>query len=297
MHCLNVKLTYDCSNRCSFCFSSHLHSLQPSSSSILSAIEEGSSKGCRELVLSGGEPTLVPDSVVSAMENAERLGYTKYIVQTNGFGLASKESMLFRFLASFSRRSEVCVSFSIHGHTAETHDAMCSNRGAFKSLLNAVRNISGTDCRIYTNTVVSSLNMSHLREIAELVLPFNPNIIQFAMMHLESPSPLATRLVETAQAIRCLGRTGLVPESILRTEGIPFCLMHGFEHCVGESYWPNQLDLLTCNDKYLEDFSQIDSGMRWKAPNCGRCIMNCICPGIWKEHAREFCDANIRPIA
>jgi hypothetical protein len=263
----------------------------------MSAIEEGSSKGCRELVLSGGEPTLVPDSVVSAMEHAERLGYTKYIVQTNGFGLKSNESMLFRFLASFSKRSEVCVSFSIHGHTAETHDALCSNSGAFESLLNAIWNISETDCRIYTNTVVSSTNISHLREIAELVLPFKPAIIQFAMMHLESPLPLATGLVETAKAVCCLGRNGLVPESILRTEGIPFCLMHGFERCVGESYWPNQLDLLTGNDKYLEDFSQLDSGMRWKSPICRRCIMNCICPGIWKEHVREFRDANIRPIA
>ncbi len=297
MHCLNVKLTYKCSNQCRFCFSSYLHSVQPSKDSILSAVEEGYSKGCRELVLSGGEPTLVPDLVVAAMETAERLGYIKYIIQTNGFGLASNETQLLGFLASFSKRYEVCVSFSIHGHTAEIHDAMCSNSGAFESLLNAVRNISKTDCRIYTNTVVSSLNMSHLREIAELVLPFNPTILQFAMMHLKSPSPLATGLVETAQAIRRLVQGRLIPESILRTEGIPFCLMHGFEHCVGESYWPNQLDLLTCNDKYLEDFSQLDSGMRWKAPNCRRCIMNCICPGIWEEHAREFRDANIHPIA
>lgn len=297
MRCLNVKLTYCCSNRCRFCFSSYLHSLQPSIDSILSAIEEGYSKGCRELVLSGGEPTLVPDLVAAAMEKAKQLGYTKYIVQTNGFGLASNKTQLLDFLASFSTRYEVCISFSIHGHTEETHDAMCSNSGAFESLLNAVRNISKTNCRIYTNTVVSSLNISHLHEIAELILPFNPTILQFAMMHLKSPSPLATGLVEAAQAIRCLGWNRLVPESILRTEGIPFCLMHGFEHCVGESYWPNQLDLLTGNDKYLEDFSQLDSGMRWKSPTCRRCIMNCICPGIWKEHAHEFLDTNIHPIA
>lgn len=297
MHCLNLKLTYKCTNQCSFCFASHLSNTNMSLDGLLSAIDLGYSHGCRELVLSGGEPTLVPDVITKIMTKAQKLGYRKFIIQTNGSGL-SCNSDLYKFLKNFSehnKRSNVCVSFSIHGPNATIHDAMCNSLGAFSKLLDAIDKISLTNCGIYTNTVVSNLNIDILDEIAKLIMPYRPEVLQFSMMHLSYPSKLSTGIIETALAIRKL--KNIVPVNILRTEGIPYCLMHGLEECVGESFWPEELDLYNQNNSYKNDFKQLDSGMRWKSELCTRCVMNDVCMGIWKEHIKQFIEAGIKPIA
>ena len=295
MRCLNLKLTYKCSNRCSFCFSSHLADTEMSLNGLVSAVQSGYYRGCRGLVLSGGEPTLVPDAIMEIMTVAVKLGYRKFIIQTNGSGI-SCNSILCRFLTDFSALNnvDVCVSFSVHGPNAEIHDSMCRTREAFSKLLDAIKKIASTRCVIYTNTVVSRLNIDCLEEIAGMILPFSPKVLQFSIMHLPKPSELSTGLVETALAIRQL--KDVVPIDTLRTEGIPYCLMHGMERCVGESYWPEELDLYNQNDSYKDNFKQLDSGMRWKSQACIKCVMNEMCMGIWKEHIEQFLEENIKPI-
>ena len=297
MHCLNLKLTYECTNQCSFCFSSHLVGQEMSIEGLESAVESGYLRGCRELVLSGGEPTLVADVLMRIMELARTLGYKKFIIQTNGSGLSDK-SRLCEFLADFTadkRSPNVCISFSVHGHNADIHDSISRTPGAFEKLIDAIKKISSTNCEIYTNTVVTRSNIDYLGQIAEMLLQYKPTVLQFSMMHLSTPSKLTTGLIETALAIRKLKDS--VSTDILRTEGIPYCLMYGMEGCVGESFWPEKLDLYTKDNSHKYNFKQLESGMRWKSSLCSQCIMDEMCMGLWKEHAEEFLEANIKPIA
>lgn len=260
---------------------------------LLDAIKQGRRNGCTELVISGGEPTLLPDVIEKILVYSQGQGYQKYIIQTNGSGL-SENRHLVAVLDEMAQEKEVCISFSIHGHNAKIHDQMCQTEGAFEKLMRAIENISSTKCRIYTNTVISRLNISNLDKIAKKILPFKPEIMQFAMMHLEESNQLQTGLIESALAVRQL--KNIVASDILRTEGIPYCLMYGMEKCVGESYWPAALDLYNKNDDYMNNFDQLEYGMRWKSTNCKNCIMNEICAGIWKEHAAEFMRENIKII-
>ena len=295
MHCLNLKITYQCTNHCSFCFASHLTEERISADGLTIGLRDGYSKGCRELVLSGGEPTQYPELMMHMLSLASELGYEKYIIQSNGSGF-SDNPRLIKFISDFSSTREVCVSFSVHGATAEVHDEMCSKNGAFLKLIDGMRKVKQfTACSIYTNTVVSRINIRHLKDVAKLILPFQPAVLQYSMMHLSSPSELSTGLLESAMAIREVAPS--IPVEILRTEGIPYCLMHGYERCVGESYWPDKLDLYNKDNDYRSDFKQLDVGMRWKHSKCLKCIMNSLCMGIWKEHAQEFIDAGIRPIS
>lgn len=260
---------------------------------LIKAIIDGKKNGCNELIISGGEPTLFPDVIIKLLIVAEEYGYQKYIIQTNGSGLANNFSLV-SFLNDLSKTKEICISFSIHGHCSDIHDNMSSCEGAFDLLIKAMENVKKTSCKIYTNTVVSSLNIKHLKEIALLISSYKPDIMQFSMMHLDAPNELTTKLVDTANAIHEL--TSIVSKDVLKTEGIPFCLMYGIEECVGEAYWPESLDLYNKNDDYMHDFNQLDYGMRWKAENCHNCIMNEICNGIWKEHTDEFLSSDIHPI-
>ena len=77
MHCLNLKLTYDCTNDCAFCFSSYMKNETLSFSSLLNTIEKGYRNGAREIVLSGGEPTIHEEKFLKCLELADSLGYEK----------------------------------------------------------------------------------------------------------------------------------------------------------------------------------------------------------------------------
>lgn len=294
MRCLNLKLTYACTNCCSFCFSSYLKDEVIGEAGLLREVEDGYRRGCRELVLSGGEPTLRPDVLRNVMEHADEVGYQKYIIQTNGSGFADHTDLI-PMLKKFSEKTDVCISFSVHGHTAQIHDEMSQTSGAFEKLMRAICRVQNeTSCSIYTNTVMSRTNLPWLQDLALMLLTFQPEIMQFSMMHLKQPGPLSTGLLEAAGAVHTLD--GFVDRSILRTEGIPYCLLHGMETCVGESYWPNTLDLYNRDSELMTDFDQLGHGMRWKQPNCQNCLMDEICMGIWREHEEEFSQLGVRPI-
>ena len=259
---------------------------------LLSTIEKGYQNGARELVISGGESTLHEEKFFACLTAAERCGYEKFIIQTNGYVIAAGKSIA-KFLADFSRRRDVAISFSIHGAKGKTHDELSSSVGAFDNLLLAMKKIfQETSCAIFTNTVVTRKNLRELQEIVNLVKTFEPEIIQFAMMHAAGLENLSVGLKETALAIRGLK----VNREVLKTEGLPFCFMYGLEECVGESYWPEVLDIYNRNDNYFANFNQLEHGMRWKADFCKDCLMNNICAGIWAENKPEFLRLKIRPI-
>lgn len=262
--------------------------------SMKQAVLQGSRNGCNELVLSGGEPTLFPKYIVELMSLAELLGYKKYIIQTNGYGL-SKSKELISFLNEMAVKTEICLSFSVHGHTAEIHNGLSRNPEAFAILMDAIKNILNTHCKIYTNTVINARNIGHLKDIAVLLLKYNPEIMQFSVMHMkEKGSPLSVTFTDSVRAIKEL--QGIVNPDVLKTEGVPYCCLYGMEQCVGESAWPTTLDLYNKDNDYLSDFSQLEYGMRNKMENCNKCLMNKICMGVWSEHYEEFSNMGIRPI-
>ena len=293
MHCLNLKITYNCTNHCSFCFSSYMKDIEIPFESLKEAVLQGYRNGCNELVLSGGEPTLYPEYIIELISFAVTLGYRKFIIQTNGYGL-SKSEKLVSFLDCMAETTEVCLSFSIHGHIANIHDDLSGTPGAFGSMMDAIEKVSRTHCKIYTNTVINARNLIHLKDIAVLIIAYKPDIMQFSMMHLKEKIELSVSLEDSVRAIKKL--KDIVSLDILKTEGVPYCLLHGMEPCVGESAWPTVLDLYNKDNDYMSDFKQLDHGMRRKMKNCNKCIMNKICMGVWKEHFEEFSKMGIHPI-
>lgn len=261
--------------------------------SMRDAVLKGRKNGCDELVLSGGEPTLYPEYIMDLISLAEKLGYKKYIIQTNGYGLAKSDSLVL-FLSDIAVRTELCISFSVHGHVARIHDSISGSPGAFENLMEAMRRISRTRCSIYTNTVINASNIDFLKDIAALLIPYNPVIMQFSMMHLQEKSPLYVSFADSVQAIKELRK--IVSLDVLKTEGVPYCCLHGMEKCVGESAWPTVLDLYNKDNDYMSDFKQLEYGMRSKMDNCDKCVMDDICMGVWAEHFEEFSSLGIHPI-
>ena len=71
---------------------------------MMKAVLKGSEKGCDELVLSGGEPTLYPEFIIELISHAEAWGYKKYIIQTNvlnGFEIDNEEIFFWELVLYF----------------------------------------------------------------------------------------------------------------------------------------------------------------------------------------------------
>ena len=257
------------------------------------AVVKGRKNGCNELVLSGGEPTLYPNYITELIDLGKSLGYKKYIIQTNGYGLSQYDDLI-AYIGNVAEEDDICISFSVHSHIASIHDDVSGNKGAFNNLSDAMNKIIKTNCKIYTNTVVNARNIDDLKDISAYLKKFNVSIMQFSIMHLKEENELSVSFTDAVKAIRELGC--IVDNDILKTEGIPYCLLHGMEKCVGESAWPNSLDIYNETDNYLHDFKQLDYGMRKKMTSCDKCIMDKICMGVWKETYGEFSAMKIHPI-
>lgn len=216
MHCLNLKITYNCTNHCSFCFSSYMKGIEIPFESLKTAVFQGYKNGCNELVLSGGEPTLYPGYIRELISLGVTLGYKKFIIQTNGYGL-SECGELVSFLDGMAEKAEICLSFSVHGHIADIHDELSGKPGAFGSMMDAMKKVSGTHCKIYTNTVINTRNLMHLKDVAALLMPYKPEIMQFSMMHLKEKNELSVSLEASVRAIKEL--KDIVNPDILKTEG------------------------------------------------------------------------------
>ena len=293
LRCLNLKITYDCTNKCSFCFSMYMKNKNIPLDELKNAVVKGRKNGCNELVLSGGEPTLYPNYITELIDLGKSLGYKKYIIQTNGYGLSQYDDLI-AYIGNVAEDDDICISFSVHSHIASIHDDVSGNKGAFNNLSDAMNKIIKTNCKIYTNTVVNARNIDDLKDISAYLKKFNVSIMQFSIMHLKEENELSVSFTDAVKAIRELGC--IVDNDILKTEGIPYCLLHGMEKCVGESAWPNSLDIYNETDNYLHDFKQLDYGMRKKMTSCDKCIMDKICMGVWKETYGEFSAMKIHPI-
>lgn len=95
--------------------------------------------------------------------------------------------------------------------------------------------------------------------------------------------------------MRCVHWMALLTALSCAQRGSHTAFCTGWKH-VGESYWPNTLDLYNRDSELMTDFDQLGYGMRWKKSGCRACLMDEICMGIWREHAEEFSRSGVRPI-
>jgi len=85
-------------------------------------------------------------------------------------------------------------------------------------------------------------------------------------------------------------------ENRVRSEGVPYCLMRGVEHSVGESYWPFRLDISNQEGRYIKRLDQLACGLRFKPLFCKDCLMNDLCVGVWSEFSDDFLAITQGPI-
>lgn len=158
-----VRLTRYCNQRCLFCLDRYAQTggVVPFDR-LFRELARGRKRGCRRVVLSGGEPTVHPD-FVKLVALARRLGYGHVQTVTNGRRMCYPEFLDSAVAAGLSE-----VTFSLHGHTPELHDELTRVPGSFVQAVSGLRRALATPGLIVSvDVVINRLNLPVLREHLE----------------------------------------------------------------------------------------------------------------------------------
>jgi radical SAM protein with 4Fe4S-binding SPASM domain len=162
-----IALTYDCQNRCTFCYAD-----APRRGRVVPAMSTDEVKviidriydeaHCPTVSFTGGEPTLradLPELVTYAKGKGLRVNLI-----TNGLRCADEAYV--RALAEAHLDS---AQVSIEGSSAEVHDRITQHPGSWALSVRAVGNLRAAHIHTHTNTTICEGNRAHLLELVDFI--------------------------------------------------------------------------------------------------------------------------------
>ena len=162
-----IALTYDCQNRCTFCYADSPNRgrqvPEMSTAEVKIAIDRIFDEAhCPTVSFTGGEPTLRQD-LAELVTYAKAKGMRVNLI-TNGLKCAAPDYV--RALAEAGLDS---AQVSIEGGTAEVHDAITQHPGAWGRAVSGVKNLRVAGIHTHTNTTICGGNRDHLLELVDFI--------------------------------------------------------------------------------------------------------------------------------
>ena len=283
----DVKVGFACNNRCVFCAQGDKRTAcaaLPFEELARRLVEvRASASG---LVLTGGEPTAYKH-LVRLVQAAKRLGFDPIQIQTNG-RMLSYEAAVRALMAA----GATDFSPSLHGSTAEMHDALTRAPGSFAESVGGIRNALTAGATVVTNSVITRRNTSDLPALAALLVGLGVKHAQLAFVHpvgtaeamFDEVVPHLPDVVEPVRRARQIARRAGMR---LWTEAIPYCFLRGMEELAVEAFIPHTtvVDL----DGEVADFTAWrEAEGKAHGPPCTACVMRARCEGPWREYPAKF---------
>jgi len=195
---LELYPTLACNLNCQFCDTTDRHRPpvnELSRERLLEIVDEAAQMGVKRLfLLGGGEPLLRKDATPAIMERAKSHGM-EGILTTNGTLLND------RLNAQILDMGWDEIHFSIDGHSAEIHDELRGQPGAFKKTvrnackLSVLKRQRGVEHpRIAIHFVLTNRNHRYLTEMVDLGAAIGAFRIDFDALIAYTPEQLALQL-------------------------------------------------------------------------------------------------------
>jgi len=162
-----IALTYDCQNRCTFCYADSPNRGRKVPEMTTAEVKITIDRICDEahcptVSFTGGEPTLRRD-LAELVAYAKAKGMRVNLI-TNGIKCADPEYV--RTLAEAGLDS---AQVSIEGGSAEVHDAITQHPGAWARAISGVKNLRAARIHTHTNTTICGGNRDHLLELVDFI--------------------------------------------------------------------------------------------------------------------------------
>jgi pyruvate-formate lyase-activating enzyme len=286
---LTIETGVYCNNRCVFCYQQGYRAdpdvprMLPGGD-VLERMRWGLANGHDELALTGGEPTIRPD-FLDLVRQARALGYRRVAITTNGWMLADPG----RFRAALEA-GLTSLGVSIHGPSADIHDALTGHDGSFAHAVRTIRNAvraraAGHLREVNTFTVVNRLNAERIVELADLVRALGVEllVLQPPILSKSNCADVASvrlPLASLADAVRRVALRGAEVGFRVKLFNLPPCM-------VREAFAGLQLDAYQRTTIREQDGhgpgAQAEGAVEphmVRLSACAECVLRPVCPGL-----------------
>ncbi len=298
-----LRLTNKCNQACVFCCQEGREwERDPSLDEIRAKLKTAREMGVLNVTFMQGESTTRKD-FVEVLKCVRDTGFRGFGFATNGTLLSRKE-----YLKDILDTGVSGIEFSLHSHIEETANKMSGRPFTHRRQWKALRNFASlrTNQAIIFNIVVCRHNHGHLKELVEAIEEIFPdNDFSLNIKYLLIMG-MAERNMDLLVPYEQLDLTPLLAH--LKVKGINVCFDNfmpcmtlGFEHRVIKT-----IDIVTSH-KYLSKHATeegiMDAGAFTKGfmsyvhtPECERCSLVRICPGVHAKYVQAFRGAVVRPL-
>jgi len=284
---LDIKLRFQCNNRCVFCVQGDKRETEPCRSPENVADLLAERRGtCDSVVFTGGEVTLRED-LIDQIRHAKSLRYRSIQIQTNGRRMSYTP-----YLDALIEAGATELAPALHGADAKTHDTLTRAKGAFRQTVRGIRHAQRRGLPVVLNSVIVQSNVAQLPAMVRLFISLGVRQSQFAFVHalgtaeqlFDTVVPRYRHVMPYLREALLLGeRAGL----IMMAEAVPLCLMPGLERFVSEATMPETtiIDSKLTIESYA-DWRQAEGKAHGDV--CTACTWRQRCEGPWREYPAAF---------
>jgi MoaA/NifB/PqqE/SkfB family radical SAM enzyme len=297
---LIMNITYKCANRCVFCATGDRVSAALSWDRIDAILRQHRDEGTDQLDIDGGEPTLHP-RLVDAIRLARDIGYRSINVTSNGRTLrdpAVAESLVHSGITH--------LLISLHGATAEVHDAATDTPGSYEQTVAGIDNVMAMrPAHVDTglNVTIVRSNVDHLMPLAAFAVAkgFSKINFQFTTPFGRAYENVVPPLEDTGRAVmRVIDR--YADQIQIHVINAQFCALPGYEQYVmGDLQKLGRTMIFAADPRFPEQVNlyQWLGARREKRAVCAACPYTTVCEGF-QVFAQEKPDMRVeraRPVA
>ncbi len=278
-----------CNNRCVFCYQRGYRAIPEypklvPGEEVRERMRWGLANGFDEVSLTGGEPTVRPD-FLELVRYAREIGYRRMAITTNGWRLASPD-----FFQEACAAGLTSLGVSIHGPTAEIHDAATGHPGSFLRAQQTIRNAVATHgssrpIRLNTFTVIHRGNVDRLSEMGEMLaglgvrlLVFQPGIL--GKSNFLEAARVQVDLVEVVDGLRRVILEGQRRGFRVKLFNLPPCLFRDVLQGLDLDAYERATFREKDDANKPGSTSRGDEAGYMRLPACASCVLPGSCPGL-----------------
>lgn len=286
-----LRITDACQERCTFCFFYDADAVDNllRRHDLSAVIEQLDPAEIRQVVLTGGEPTLHPRLHEYVARLAER-GFREIILQTNGIRLA--EAGYLEKLLPY--RDQLGLGFSIHATTEATNDAVTTvSEGYLPLKFEALERALEMGFRCKVLWVLSRLNLHETTDFVERVATYAQRGNLYAQFSLPSFEGRMIQFLDTYPRLEEL--RDVLPPALRRARELGLRLSFSHQCQVPPCALPDDLPHL--ESLWFDNPTTMWEQGRTYAPACADCALRPRCSGIWEDYPKHFSLDALRPFA
>ena len=280
---VRLRVGHKCNRRCTFCFIPH-HEKAVHDHDIRASIQAAVEKGVRELVMTGGEPTLQPD-LPDYIEQARDGGVRRIILQTNAIKLADEA-----FCQELVDKGLTHVVISLHSHRDDVLQQITRLPRTMAKILRSIDNLHHAGLQMSVTHVITPENFRHMPAFVRFMVE-QSHIRRFCFIFSTPMAwPMATealipRYADAApylmEALEYCVENDVLVDGLSFKCGAPHCVVGGDPRfLVGAVKIPEQ--------NRTRDWMQV--------PACKTCVLRDQCYGVRRLYVWLYGPDEFQPV-